>query len=276
MDLPVNHFKRRLGEPRPLFGLWVALADPYAAELAAGIGYDWLLLDGEHAPNDLRSLLAQLQSVAAYRSHPVVRPLSGDANLVKQLLDVGALTLLVPMVETAEQARELVRATRYPPAGIRGVGSALARASRFNLVPDYLARADAEICLLVQIETVRGLANLDAIAAVDGVDGVFIGPSDLAASMGHLGNPAHEAVRAAIDDAVRRIVASGKAAGILATDERFAHRMIAAGCRFVAIGTDVSLLMRGARTLLQGFTEPGGVGGASGDSAGPVGGATGY
>jgi 4-hydroxy-2-oxoheptanedioate aldolase len=251
MDLPVNAFKRRLRDPQPLFGLWVALADPYAAELCAGVGYDWLLLDGEHAPNDLRSLLAQLQSIAAYRSHPVVRPPSGDPNLIKQLLDIGALTLLVPMVETAEQAQQLVRATRYPPAGIRGVGSALARASRFNLVPDYLARADAEICLLVQVETVRGLENLDAIAAVDGVEGVFIGPSDLAASMGHLGNPAHEAVQAAIDDAMRRIVASGKAGGILATDERFARRMIAAGCRFVAVGTDVSVLMRGARSLLQ-------------------------
>ncbi|MCO5107535.1 MAG: 4-hydroxy-2-oxoheptanedioate aldolase [Burkholderiaceae bacterium] len=275
MDLPTNHFKRRLREPGPLFGLWVALADPYSAELCAGVGYDWLLLDGEHAPNDLRSLLAQLQSVAAYRSHPVVRPPSGDPNLIKQLLDIGALTLLVPMVETAKQARQLVRATRYPPAGIRGVGSALARASRFNLVPDYLARADAEICLLVQVETVRGLENLDAIAAVDGVDGVFIGPSDLAASMGHLGNPAHEAVRAAIDDAMRRIVASGKAGGILATDEGFARRMIAAGCRFVAIGTDVSVLMRGARTLLQGFAGERDGDGTSGAPP-PSGAATGY
>jgi len=275
MDLPTNHFKRRLREPGPLFGLWVALADPYSAEVCAGVGYDWLLLDGEHAPNDLRSLLAQLQSVAAYRSHPVVRPPSGDPNLIKQLLDIGALTLLVPMVETAEQARQLVRATRYPPAGIRGVGSALARASRFNLVPDYLARADAEICLLVQVETVRGLENLDAIAAVDGVDGVFIGPSDLAASMGHLGNPAHEAVRAAIDDAMRRIVASGKAGGILAADEGFARRMIAAGCRFVAIGTDVSVLMRGARTLLQGFAGERGGDGTSGAPP-PSGAATGY
>jgi len=257
MELPTNPFKRRLREAQPLFGLWIALADPYPAELCAGAGYDWLLLDGEHAPNDLRTLLAQLQAVAAYRSHPIVRPPSGDPHLIKQLLDIGALTLLVPMVETAEQAKQLVRATRYPPAGIRGVGSALARASRFNLVPDYPARADAEICLLVQVETVRGLQNLDAIAAVEGVDGVFIGPSDLAASMGHLGNPAHEAVQSAIDDAMRRIVASGKAGGILAADEHFARRMISAGCRFIAIGTDVSLLMRGARALLRGFSpEP--------------------
>lgn len=251
MDLPVNHFKRGLREPRTLLGLWVALSDPYAAELCAGVGYDWLLLDGEHAPNDLRSLLAQLQAVAAYRSHPIVRPPSHDPNLIKQLLDIGALTLLVPMVETAEQARDLVRATRYPPAGIRGVGSSLARASRFGQVPDYPARADTEICLLVQVETVRGLAELDAIAATEGVDGVFIGPSDLAASMGHLGNPGHETVQAAIDDAIARIVASGKAAGILAGDERFARRVIAAGCRFVAIGSDVTVLMRGARALLR-------------------------
>ncbi len=272
MEPPINTFKRRLREPAPLLGLWVALADPYPAELCAGIGYDWLLLDGEHAPNDLRTLLAQLQAIAPYRSHPVVRPPSGDPNLIKQLLDIGALTLLVPMVETAAQAQDLVRATRYPPAGIRGVGSALARASRFNLVPDYLARADAEICLLVQIETLRGLENLDAIAAVDGVDGVFIGPSDLAASMGHLGQPGHPAVQAAIDAAMRRIAASGKAGGILATDDGFARRMIAAGCRFVAVGIDVSLLVRGARALLQGFAGAAPAGGAAAPADGSRGG----
>jgi len=259
MQTPVNSFKRAITQQQPQIGLWLGMANAYSAEICAGAGFDWLLIDGEHAPNALPDVLAQLQVIQAYPGVNAIARIPfghGEAGtaLIKQYLDLGVQTLLVPMVDTAEQAAALVRATRYPPAGIRGVGSALARASRFNLVPDYLARADAEICLLVQVETVRGLENLDAIAAVNGVDVVFIGPSDLAASMGHLGNPAHEAVQEAIDDAMRRIVASGKAGGILATDERFARRMIAAGCRFVAVGTDVSVLMRGARSLLQAYT----------------------
>ncbi len=177
MDLPVNRFKQRLRSGEAQIGLWLGLADPYCAELAANAGFDWLLLDGEHAPNDLRSLLGQLQALAPYPGQPVIRPVQGDTALIKQLLDIGAQTLLVPMVDSAAQAEGLVRAVRYPPAGVRGVGSALARASRWNSVAEYLDHADEQMCLLVQVENLEGLANLDAIAAVEGVDGVFIGPT---------------------------------------------------------------------------------------------------
>lgn len=241
MDLPINTFKKNL-KTRPQIGLWVGLAEGYGAEIAATAGFDWLLLDGEHAPNDLRAVLAQLQAVAPYHSHPIVRPATGDAVLIKQLLDIGTQTLLVPMVENAEQARQLVRATRYPPHGIRGVGAALARASRWNTVPDYLNRADEEICLLLQVETPTALQNLDEIAAVEGVDGVFIGPADLSASMGHRGNPGHPDVQAAIEDGIARIVKAGKAAGILSANEALARRYLELGCAFVAVGVDTSLL----------------------------------
>src|ERR1700734_1481069 len=220
MQITTNKFKAALknGE-RAQIGFWLGLTDPGCAEICAGAGFDWLLIDGEHAPNDVRSILAQLQAVAPYPVHPIVRPVSGDVQLIKQLLDIGAQTLLVPMVESAEQAKLLVSAMRYPPAGIRGVGAALARASQWNRVTNYLHQANDEMCLLVQVETRAGLENLDAIAAVEGVDGVFIGPSDLSAALGHLGKPGHPEVQHAIEDAIRRIRSSGRAAGILSTDE---------------------------------------------------------
>ncbi|SUC73088.1 4-hydroxy-2-oxoheptanedioate aldolase [Pseudomonas aeruginosa] len=249
MDLPVNRFKQRLRSGEAQIGLWLGLADPYCAELAANAGFDWLLLDGEHAPNDLRSLLGQLQALAPYPGQPVIRPVQGDTALIKQLLDIGAQTLLVPMVDSAAQAEGLVRAVRYPPAGVRGVGSALARASRWNSVAEYLDHADEQMCLLVQVENLEGLANLDAIAAVEGVDGVFIGPADLSAAMGHRGNPGHPEVQAAIEDAIRRIRAAGKAAGILSADEALARRYLELGCAFVAVGVDTGLLMRSLREL---------------------------
>jgi 4-hydroxy-2-oxoheptanedioate aldolase len=244
-----NPFKERLLRGTVQIGLWLSLANSYTAEICAGAGFDWLLIDGEHGPNDLRSVLAQLQAIAAYPPQAVVRPPSGETWMIKQLLDIGARTLLVPMVETAEQAAALVAAVRYPPHGIRGVGAAVARASGFDRRSDYMSQADAEVCLLVQIETRRGLENLDAIAAIDGVDGLFIGPADLSASLGHPGDPTAPAVQAAIDDAIRRIVASGKAAGILMGDEALARRAIAAGACFVAVGTDVGLLARGSDSL---------------------------
>lgn len=266
MQMPVNTFKQRLAEEAQI-GLWVSLADPYAAELAANAGFDWLLVDGEHAPNDVRSLLRQLQAVAPYASQPIIRPPVGNTTLIKQLLDIGTQTLLIPMVESAEQARELVAAMHYPPKGIRGVGAAMARASRWSSIPDYLAQADEQMCLLVQVESVKGLENLDAIAAVEGVDGVFIGPADLSASMGHLGNPGHSEVQAAIEDAIARIVGAGKAAGILCSDEQLARRYLQLGCRFVAVGVDSSVLMRGLQSLASRFkggdepasVKPGGV-----------------
>ena len=255
MDMPVNTFKLRLQSGEALIGLWLGLAAPYCAELAANAGFDWLLIDGEHAPNDLRGMLGQLQAVAPYPSHPVIRPVIGDTALIKQVLDIGVQTLLVPMVESAEQARELVRAIHYPPSGVRGVGSALARASRWNSIPGYLDKADEQMCLLVQIENQEGLANLDAIAAVESVDGVFIGPADLSASMGFRGNPGHPDVQAAIEDAIARIQKAGKAAGILSADQKLARRYIELGAAFVAVGVDTTVLMRGLQTLAATFKD---------------------
>ncbi len=255
MQMPINTFKQRLKSDQAQIGLWLGLADAYCAELAANAGFDWLLIDGEHAPNDLRGLLGQLQAVAPYASQPVIRPVIGDTALIKQVLDIGAQTLLVPMVESAEQARELVRAIHYPPRGIRGVGSALARASRWNSIPGYLDQADEQMCLLVQIENLDGLAKLDEIVAVEGVDGVFIGPADLSASMGHRGNPGHPDVQAAIEDAIVRITQAGKAAGILSADQSLARRYIELGARFVAVGVDTTVLMRGLQTLVGAFKD---------------------
>jgi len=256
MQTKTNTFKAALksGE-RAQIGLWLGLTDPICAEICAGAGFDWLLIDGEHAPNDVRSILAQLQAVAPYPSHPIVRPVSGDVQLIKQLLDIGAQTLLVPMVESAEQAKLLVAAMRYPPSGIRGVGAALARVSQWNRVTNYLHDANDEMCLLVQVETRAGLENLDAIAAVEGVDGVFIGPSDLSAALGHLGKPGHPDVQQVIEDAIRRIRTSGRAAGILTTDEEQARRYLSLGCTFVAVGLDTNLLMRASGELARKFND---------------------
>ena len=244
-----NPFKSALAARQPQVGLWLSMADPYLAETAATAGYDWLLIDGEHAPNDLRSTLAALQAVAPYPSQPVVRVVEGSTALIKQVLDIGATSLLVPMVDSASQARAIVAATQYPPRGVRGVGSAIARASRWSSRSDYLAVADDEVCLLVQAETTTALKNLEAICAVDGVHGVFIGPADLAASMGHRGNPGHPDVQAAIEGAMKTIIASGKAAGTLASDPALAQRYLDLGCTFVAVGVDVLLFANAARKL---------------------------
>jgi 4-hydroxy-2-oxoheptanedioate aldolase len=253
MHMPENPFKQAIAAQGAQIGLWLGLADPYAAELCATAGFDWLLIDGEHGPNDLRSMLAVLQAVAPYPSHPVVRIPHGDTALIKQVLEIGATTLLVPMVESAEQARELVRAMRYPPHGIRGVGSGLARSSRWSGYPNYLIEADRRMCLLVQVETATALERIDAIAAVDGVDGVFIGPADLSASMGHLGNPGHPEVRAAIEGALASILAAGRAPGILAVDESLARRYIELGARFVAVGVEATILAQATRALAARF-----------------------
>ncbi|MBB6557428.1 4-hydroxy-2-oxoheptanedioate aldolase [Acidovorax soli] len=266
MHTPTNTFKQAMAEGRTQLGLWLGLADAYSTEILAGTGYDWLLLDGEHAPNDLRSQLHLLQAVASATSalpagaqppHPIARVPVGDTALIKQYLDIGATTLLVPMVDTAEQARGLVRATRYAPEGVRGMGSALARSSRWQAYPNYVHEANAQICLLVQAETVQAMENLDAIAAVPGVDGVFIGPADLSASMGHPGNPGHPDVQAAIHEGIARILRAGKAPGILATNEVQARQWLAAGARFVAVGIDTMLLASAARQLLARFRPDG-------------------
>ena len=268
MDILKNRFKAALLKREPQFGLWLGLADSYSAEICAGAGFDWLLIDGEHAPNDVRSILTQLQAMAAYPVHPIVRPPVGEVRLIKQLLDIGAQSLLIPLVESADFARQLVSATRYPPVGIRGVGSALARASRWNRVPNYMQAADPEICLMVQIETRKGLEQLSAIAAVDGIDGVFIGPADLSAALGQRGNPSHPDVQSAIENSIGRIRSAGKAVGIITTDETLARRYLSLGCTFIALGLDVSLLARATQDLARKFkppaagTEPGSAAGA--------------
>jgi len=249
MQNPPNRFKAALKNGEVQIGLWLSLASSYSAELLAGAGFDWLLIDGEHAPNELNDMLGQLQAIAPYPSHPVVRPVWNDPVRIKQILDIGAQTLLLPMVQTAEEAALAVAATRYPPHGIRGVGSAIARASRWNRIEGYLKLAEEELCVLVQIETREGLNNLDAIAATPGVDGVFIGPADLSADMGYLGQPAHPEVQAAIEQAIVRIRAQGKAAGILMADEKLARHYIELGAQFVAVGVDSTVLARSAEAL---------------------------
>ncbi len=253
MQMPQNTFKAALAAGQPQIGLWVGLADATAAEALATTGYDWLLLDGEHAPNDPRSILQQLRAVAPYPVQPVVRPVIGDVALVKQYLDVGAQTLLVPMIDTAAQAAQMVQAMRYAPAGIRGMGAALARASRYNQVDNYLAQADAQMCLLVQAETATAIANLPAIAETEGVDGVFFGPADLSASMGYPGQPGHPAVVKHLLDGIATVRRAGKAPGILITDPTEAQRYLDAGALFVAVGVDTLLLVGAARSLVQRF-----------------------
>lgn len=255
MKHPVNTFKQALRQGQSQIGLWQGLASPYTADLCAGLGYDWLLLDGEHVPNTVQTLLAQLQAVAAHPVAPVVRPSWNDPVQLKLLLDIGAQNLLIPMVQNGQEARDAVAAVRYPPHGIRGVGTALARAARWGDTTDYLARANDEICVLCQVETAEALANLDDILAVDGVDGVFIGPADLAASMGYLTQPGHPEVRAAIEDAIVRIRQAGKAPGILQSDVATARHYLSLGAQFVAVGVDAVLLRRAATDLLAQFCD---------------------
>ena len=256
MDLLTNHFKRALAARQPQIGLWAGLAHPYTAEICAGAGFDWLVIDGEHSPNTLQTMLSQLQAVAPYPVMPVVRPGSNDPVELKRILDIGAQTVLIPMVQSAEEAARAVAAVRYPPQGIRGVGSALARAARWNRVPDYLARANEEICVLVQIETPQGLEALESIAAVEGVDGLFIGPADLSANMGYLSEPDHPEMLATLDRTIERIVATGRAAGILHGDPARAQHFLDLGATFVAVGADASLLARASEQLVQRF-KPG-------------------
>ncbi|MCB6179688.1 HpcH/HpaI aldolase/citrate lyase family protein [Rhodobacter sp. Har01] len=252
MNLPVNGFKRALREGRSQVGIWNTIPGPVVAELLAGAGFDWILLDTEHALTDVPDIFGMLQAVAAYPVAPVVRAAVNDTVLIKRLLDHGAQTLLLPYVQSAAEAEAAVRAMRYAPRGVRGV-SGMTRASRFGAIPDYVKFAEQELCLLVQVETVQALARLEEIAAVDGVDGLFIGPSDLAASMGYPGEAGHPAVVAAIEDAIRRIVACGKAAGILTLDQGFARRCVGLGTTFTAVGVDMALLRQAATGLAQVF-----------------------
>ncbi len=258
MNNPINHFKLALARKQLQIGLWLGLANPLTTEICAGAGFDWLLIDGEHAPNDLSSIQAQLQAIAAYpATQAIARVPVGHGHvgtaLIKQYLDLGVQTILVPMVDTAEQARAIVQAMRYPPQGIRGMAGA--RASRWGRIANYAQQANEQICVLVQAETQTALDNLDAIAAVEGVDGVFIGPADLSASLGHVGEPDHPQVRSAIEDAFRRIARVGKASGILMVDEGLARHYIELGGLFVAVGTDGNLLAHHSSALAARFKD---------------------
>jgi 4-hydroxy-2-oxoheptanedioate aldolase len=246
--LPTNHFKQALRAGRAQIGLWSTIPSPFVCELIGSAGYDWVLLDTEHTPTDVPLMLHQLQAVAAAQpapgalpTHAVVRPAWNDPVLIKRYLDIGAQTLLLPFVQNAEEARAAVRAIRYAPEGIRGMGGST-RASNFGRTADYVARAAGELCLLVQVETAEALEQIEAIAAVDGIDGIFIGPSDLSASLGHPGQARHPEVNRAIDDAIRRIRACGKAPGILMVDEPRARECLELGAQFVAVALDTILL----------------------------------
>jgi 4-hydroxy-2-oxoheptanedioate aldolase len=248
MDLPKNAFKKAIREGRQQIGLWVSLASPYCAEIVAGSGFDWLLIDGEHSPNAPTTVISQLQAVAPYPVTAIVRPAWNDKVLIKRYLDIGTQSFLVPYVQNVEEAEAAVAAIRYPPRGVRGVAG-VTRASGFGRMADYAKRAEGELCMLVQIETREGLDNLDAIARVDGIDGVFIGPADLAAGLGHLGDQAHPEVQSAIQDAIKRIRSHKKPAGILATDEASTRRYIEWGTTFTAVGLDAAILARESEKL---------------------------
>jgi 4-hydroxy-2-oxoheptanedioate aldolase len=248
MDLPVNAFKHALAARRPQIGLWATLSSNVTVELVAAAGYDWILLDMEHSPNDLESLLTQLQAAEPYPTHAVVRVPWNDAVMLKRVLDVGAQSVLVPMVNTAEEARAAVAAMRYPPKGVRGVGGTT-RATRWGRVKGYPQHVERELCILLQVETPQAIDNIEAIAAVDGVDGVFIGPSDLHASFGHIGEKHHPEVWPKIEDAVKRIVAAGKAPGFLTPVEADSRRILELGGLFVAVGSDAGLLAAAADAL---------------------------
>ena len=252
MDRLHNPFKQALKSGRLQIGLWHSLSSHIVVEVLADSGFDWIALDTEHAPNELPMVLAELQAMTGGTAHAVVRPAWNDPVLIKRLLDVGAQSLLIPYVETEEEARRAVMSVRYPPEGFRGFAGQ-ARASRYGRIKGYHAAANAEICLLVQVETKRGLENLDQIAKVEGVDGVFVGPGDLSAALGYLGQPDHPEVVKVIDDTIQRIKDAGSAPGILSGDPELAQHYIDRGCLFAAVGSDVGLLARGADQLAAKF-----------------------
>ena len=251
-----NRFKEALLTCRRQVGLWSALCSHIAAEIIAGAGFDWIVVDGEHAPNDISSLLVQLQAMRGGTAEPVFRIPWNDSVVIKRVLDIGARSLIIPFIQSAEEARMAVAATRYPPLGVRGV-SVMPRASDYGRVRKYHQSAHLDTCVLVQLESRVALKEIEAIAAVDGVDGIFIGPSDLAADFGYLGNPMHAEVQRAIEDAAERIRATGKSAGTLATDIDDVDRLFGLGFNFTAIGSDVGILARGAERLAARFREDG-------------------
>lgn len=254
MKLPANRFKRALQEGRQQIGLWNALPGSLVTELLATAKFDWLVIDTEHAVTDIPDTLPMMQALAPFRTHAVVRPASNDPVLIKRILDLGAQTLIIPYVQSVAEAERAVAAIRYAPRGIRGVAG-MTRASLYGTIPDYVRQAEEELCLILQIETVQAIDQIAAIAAVDGVDGLFIGPADLAASMGFGGQPNHPEVVAVIEAAIRAIIAAGKPAGILTTDETLARHYMQVGTTFTAVGMDITLLAQAARGLSQRFRD---------------------
>jgi len=255
---PSADFKSVLGNGhRAQVGMWACTGNPLLAEICAGSGFDWLLIDGEHSINSLESISTQLQVVAAYPIHPVVRVPANDTVMIKQYLDLGVQNLIVPMVDNAEQAAQAVAAVRYPPHGVRGVGSALARGSRWNRIEGYLERAEETITLLVQVETAEAVANVAEIAGTEGVSGIFIGPSDLAASMGHLGQQDHPEVAGAVEHCIRVANELGVPVGVNAFVEATARRYLDAGADFIAVGADVAMLARASEALAAKFLPQG-------------------
>lgn len=248
-DVISNRFRTGLNSGKTQFGVWLGIPDTSAAEIMAGAGFDWLLIDHEHGAFEVRDVMCHLQAMAAYDVAPIVRPVDGNPALLKKLCDIGAQSFIVPMIDTAEQAEQVVSAVKYPPEGIRGMGTSLARASRWNSVPDYVSDANNEMLVIVQAETVTAINNLEAIANTPGIDGVFIGPSDLSASMGHVGNAAHPAVVETVSDALRTIRGAGKFAGLLCLDESMIGHFEECGANFIGVGVDTLLLGNAARGL---------------------------
>ena len=255
MEMPTNKFKAALQGDKRLYGMFLGIPNTSVAELCAGAGFDWLIIDGEHSPFDLQSIMAHLQAMAAYPVSAIVRPVEGQTAIIKQMLDLGAQTLLIPMVDTAEQAEAMVKACKYPPAGIRGLGTAMARAAQWNRIPDYLHKANDEVCLIVQIETTLALQNVAAISAVDGVDAVFIGPSDLSAAMGYVGQQDHPAVVKAICQAIASINEAGKQAGVLAVKKELIEKYAKEGAKFIGVGVDTAVFSNATRQLAATYVE---------------------
>ena len=249
-----NSFRRRLLAGQTLIGCWCSLANPITTEVLGVAGFDWLLLDGEHSPNDVGTFIPQLMALKDSPSAPVVRPSWNDAVEIKRLLDAGFYNFLVPFVESAEDARRAVAATRYPPAGVRGV-SVSQRSNRYGSVPGYFQGINEQVCVMVQIESRKGLAAAAEIAAVEGIDGIFVGPSDLAAALGHLGDSSHPAAQAAIAQIFDVACLAGKAIGILAPAEADARRYLQMGARFVAVGSDLGVFRSATQALRDRFAK---------------------
>lgn len=255
MDRITNRFKKRLNNGDDMLGLWFGLANNIAAEICAQSGFDWMLIDAEHSPLSDKDILSCLQAVAPYEINPIVRPVSGDKNVLKRLCDVGVQTFLVPMINDAKEAEAVVSAVRYPSSGTRGLGTSMARAARWNMTPNYFAIANEEMCVILQIETKLGLKNLKKIAKVDGVDAVFIGPSDLGAALGYPGQPSHPDVVSAVSKAIQDVRACGKPAGVLAVTSELVETYTKAGASFVGVGSDCGVLAKGVQRLYESFAS---------------------